>query len=130
MTQWLEPGRTGVAPVELGEIFAGLFGPRAPLRFSAYDGSVAGLADSAVGIRFVRPRAASYLATAPGALGLVRAYLRDDIEIEGVHPGNPYPLMRLFEDDMQIRTPSPAQALRWLRGLGLRTFVPPTPTPP
>ena len=119
MTQWLEPGRTGAAPVELGEIFAGIFGPRAPVRFSAYDGSQAGQADAQVSIRLVRPRAASYLATAPGSLGVVRAYLREDIEVEGVHPGDPYPLMRLFEDDMQIHTPSPAQAWRWLRGLGL-----------
>ena len=65
MTQWLEPGRTGAAPVELGEIFAGIFGPRAPVRFSAYDGSEAGQADAQVSIRLVRPRAASYLATAP-----------------------------------------------------------------
>ena len=125
MTQWLDPGRSGAAPVELGEIFAGLFGARAPVRFTAYDGSAAGHPDSPLGIRFVRPRAASYLATSPGSLGLVRAYLKDDLEIEGVHPGNPYPLMRLFEDDMRIQTPSPQQALRWLRSLGLRTFVPP-----
>jgi len=125
MTQWLEPGRTGAARVELGEIFSGLFGARAPVRFTAYDGSAAGRPDASVGIRFIRPRAASYLATAPGALGLVRAYLKDDLEIEGVHPGNPYPLMRLFEDDMRIQPPSPQQAWRWLRGLGLRTLVPP-----
>ena len=129
MTQWLDPGRAGAAPVELGEIFAGLFGANAPVRFSAYDGSAAGQPDAAVGIRLTRPRAASYLATAPGSLGLVRAYLRGDIEVEGVHPGNPYPLMRVFEDDMQIHTPSPMQALRWLRGLGLRTLVPPTLPP-
>jgi cyclopropane-fatty-acyl-phospholipid synthase len=129
MTQWLEPGRTGAVPVELGEIFAGLFGARAPVRFTAYDGSAAGQADAPVGIRLTRPRAASYLATAPGSLGLVRAYLKDDIEIEGVHPGNPYPLMRLFEDDMRIQAPSPLQAVRWLRGLGLRILVPPTLPP-
>jgi len=125
MTQWLEPGRSGAVPVELGEIFAGLFGADAPVRFTAYDGSAAGHLGAVLGIRLKRPRAASYLATAPGSLGLVRAYLQDDLEIEGVHPGNPYPLMRLFEDDMRIQTPSLLQALRWLRGLGLRTLIPP-----
>jgi cyclopropane-fatty-acyl-phospholipid synthase len=129
MTQWLDPGRAGVAPVELGEIFAGLFGANAPVRFSAYDGSTAGQPEAAVHIRVTRPRAASYLATAPGSLGVVRAYLRGDIEVEGVHPGNPYPLMRLFEDNMQIHAPSPMQAFRWLRGLGLSTLVPPTLPP-
>jgi cyclopropane-fatty-acyl-phospholipid synthase len=57
---------------------------------------------------------------------VARAYLQDDLEFEGVHPGNPYQLIRLM-DDLQIRTPSPAQALRWARGLGLRTLVPPSP---
>lgn len=126
MTPWLDPGRAGAAPVELGEIFAGLFGADAPVRFTAYDGSAAGQPDAQVSIRLARPRAAAYLATAPGSLGVVRAYLRDDIEVEGVHPGNPYPLMRLFEDDMQIHAPTPMQAVRWLRGLGLRTLVPPS----
>ena len=125
MTQWMDPGRARAVPVGLGEIFAGLFGADAPVRFTAYDGSAAGHPDALLGIRLTRPRAASYLATAPGSLGLVRAYLQNDLEIEGVHPGNPYPLMCLFEDDLRIQTPSPLQALRWLRGLGLRTLVPP-----
>jgi cyclopropane-fatty-acyl-phospholipid synthase len=126
MTQWMDPGRSTAVPVQLGEIFAGLFGADAPVRFTAYDGSTAGHLDAPVGIRLTRPRAASYLATAPGSLGLVRAYLQNDLEIEGVHPGNPYPLMRLFED-LRLQAPTPLQALRWLRGLGLRTLVPPPP---
>lgn len=128
MTQWLNPGRAGAVPFQLGEIFAGVFGADAPLSFSAYDGSAAGRRDAPAGIRLTRPRAASYLTTAPGSLGLARAYLQDDLEFEGVHPGNPYPLIRLI-DDLQVRAPSPLQALRWLRGLGLRTLVPPTLPP-
>jgi len=126
MTQWMDPGRASTVPFMLGEIFAGVFGADAPVRFSAYDGSAAGRRDSSVGIRLTRPRAAAYLATAPGSLGVARAYLQEDLEIEGVHPGNPYPLLRLI-DDLQVRAPSPRQALRWLRGLGLRALVPPAP---
>ena len=128
MTQWLNPGRAGGSSLQLGEIFAGVFGADAPLRFSAYDGSSAGRRDAPAGIRLTRPRAASYLATAPSSLGLARAYLQDDLEFEGVHPGNPYLLIRLI-DDLQVRTPSPLQAMRWVRGLGLRTLVPPTLPP-
>ena len=126
MTQWMDPGRARAVPVGLGEIFAGLFGADAPVRFTAYDGSAAGHRDALVGIRLTRPRGASYLATAPGSLGIARAYLQDDLEFEGVHPGNPYALIRSI-DDLQIRTPSPVQALRWLRSLGVRAFLPPTP---
>ena len=126
MTQWMDPGRARAVPVGLGEIFAGLFGADAPVRFTAYDGSAAGHRDALVGIRLTRPRAASYLATAPGSLGIARAYLQDDLEFEGVHPGNPYDLIRSI-DDLQIRTPSPVQALRWLRSLGVRAFLPSTP---
>ena len=36
----------------------------------------------------------SYLITAPGPLGLARAYLQGDLEIDGVHPGDPYELLR------------------------------------
>ena len=126
MTQWMDPGRARAVPVGLGEIFAGLFGADAPVRFTAYDGSAAGHRDALVGIRLTRPRAASYLATAPGSLGIARAYLQDDLEFEGVHPGNPYALIRSI-DDLQIRTPSPVQALRWLRSLGVRAFLPSTP---
>lgn len=126
MTQWMDPGRARAVPVGLGEIFAGLFGADAPVRFTAYDGSAAGHRDALVGIRLTRPRAACYLATAPGSLGIARAYLQDDLEFEGVHPGNPYALIRSI-DDLQIRTPSPVQALRWLRSLGVRAFLSPTP---
>jgi len=126
MTQWLSPGHVRGGVVQLGDIYAGLFGADAPVRFTAYDGSAAGHRDATVGIRLTRPRAASYLATAPGSLGMARAYLQGDLEIEGVHPGNPYPLLRSIED-LQLRAPSPAQALRWLRSLGIRVLVPPTP---
>ena len=45
-------------------------------------------------IRLVNPRGVSYLATAPGSLGLARAYIKGDLEIEGVHPGDPYELLQ------------------------------------
>ncbi len=115
--------------IELGQIFERLFGADAPVRFAAYDGSAAGRPDAAVGIRLTSPRATSYLATAPGSLGLARAYLQGDLEIEGIHPGNPYEVLRIIEDDLQMRRPAPAEALAWLRALGLRSLLPPAPPP-
>ena len=111
--------------VTLGDIFEGIFGADAPVRFSAYDGSTAGRQDAALGLRLTSPRGVSYLATAPGSLGLARAYLKGDLEIEGVHPGDPYELLRLLDDDLQPQRPPMSEALTWARSLGVRTFVPP-----
>ena len=108
----------------LGQIFEQLFGPDTPIRFEGYDGSRAGDADATMTIRMVSPRAVSYLITAPGSLGLARAYLQGDLEIDGVHPGDPYELLRAI-DALTLRRPSPAVALQWLRGLGLSTLKPP-----
>jgi len=105
MTQWLNPGRAGTVPVHLGDIFTGLFGGRCDGALHGVRRQCGGAPDAPVGIRLTRPRAASYLATSPSSLGIARAYLQDDLEIEGVHPGNPYSLIRSI-DDLQIRTPS------------------------
>jgi cyclopropane-fatty-acyl-phospholipid synthase len=117
------PGRTTPA-VTLGQIFDELFGPGAPVRFTAYDGSSAGTPDAPIGIRLTSPRAVSYLLTAPGSLGLARAYLQDDLEIDGVHPGDPYELLKMMED-LHMRRPSPVRVVQWLRALGLDTLKPP-----
>jgi len=115
--------------VTLGEIFTTLFGDDVPLRFEAYDGSTAGSDDAEISLRLATPRAASYLATAPGSLGMARAYIQGDFEVEGVHPGNPYKVLKLIEDQLRPRRPAPGEALRWLQSLGLRTLLPPEPPP-
>ncbi len=118
-------GRSPLTPVTLGDIFAGLFGADAPVRFSAYDGSTAGRPDATLGLRLTNPRAVSYLATAPGSLGMARAYLKGDLDIEGVHPGDPYEMLKVIDDDLQLNRPPMSQAVSWARSLGVRTFVPP-----
>ena len=75
---------------EILEIFAA---GRLPLRFTAYDGSSAGPEDASVGLDLRTPRGTTYLATAPGDLGLARAYISGDLELHGVHPGDPYELL-------------------------------------
>jgi cyclopropane-fatty-acyl-phospholipid synthase len=61
-----------------------------PLRFTAYDGSTAGPADSELGLELVNQRGLAYLLTAPGDLGMARAYVSGDLRLHGVHPGDPY----------------------------------------
>ena len=72
---------------EILEVFAA--GEELPLRFSAYDGSSAGPDDAPLGLELRTPRGATYLLTAPGDLGMARAYISGDLEILGAHPGDP-----------------------------------------
>ena len=67
----------------LAEVFEAVAGPDAPVEFTAYDGSHAGTAGSAVKITVRSPAAVAYLAQAPGALGLTRAYVAGHLDVEG-----------------------------------------------
>ncbi|HQR25556.1 MAG TPA: class I SAM-dependent methyltransferase [Nocardioides sp.] len=98
-----------------------------PVRFTAYDGSSAGPADSTIGVRLTHERGLSYLLTAPGNLGLARAYVSGDLLLEGVHPGDPYDALVPLQDDLKFRRPRPAELVPLLRGLGLSRLRPPAP---
>ncbi|MBO0833778.1 MAG: SAM-dependent methyltransferase, partial [Actinobacteria bacterium] len=67
----------------LAELFERVAGPDAPVRFRAYDGSQAGAADSPITITVKSPVAVSYLAQAPGSLGLARAYVSGHLDVDG-----------------------------------------------
>jgi cyclopropane-fatty-acyl-phospholipid synthase len=68
----------------LAEVFERFTGPDADVRFEAYDGSVAGNPGSpAVTVSVRSPVAVSYLAQAPGALGLARAYVSGHLDVDG-----------------------------------------------
>ena len=54
----------------------------APLRITAYDGSAAGPADAEVRIRIRSSKALSHLVSAPGELGLARAYVSGEMDVE------------------------------------------------
>lgn len=68
----------------LAEVFERVAGPNADVEFVAFDGSKAGNPGSpAVTIRVRNPTAVSYLAQAPGALGLARAYVSGHLDVDG-----------------------------------------------
>lgn len=99
-----------------------------PVRFTAYDGSAAGPPDAELGLHLLAPRGASYLVTAPGDLGLARAYVSGDLDIAGAHPGDPYPLLRAL-DDLRFRMPPPRMLPVIARSLGTELLRPPPPPP-
>jgi len=67
----------------LAEVFEQVAGPDAPVRFRAYDGSSTGAADSPITITVRSPVAVSYLAQAPGSMGLARAYVSGHLDVDG-----------------------------------------------
>jgi cyclopropane-fatty-acyl-phospholipid synthase len=97
-----------------------------PIRFEAYDGSTLGPPDSPVTLRLKNERGLRFLTTAPGDLGLVRAYVSGDIDIEGVHPGDPYDALRIA-GRWRFRRPSPTEMAALLKELGLKRLIPPEP---
>src|SRR3984957_8841795 len=67
----------------LAQVFEAIVGPDAPVEFQAYDGSTAGVPGSPIKITVRSPVAVSYLAQAPGALGLARAYVSAHLDVDG-----------------------------------------------
>jgi cyclopropane-fatty-acyl-phospholipid synthase len=67
----------------LAEVFESFAGPEAPVEFVAYDGSHAGPPGAPIKITVRSPAAVAYLAQAPGGLGLARAYVSGQLDVEG-----------------------------------------------
>jgi cyclopropane-fatty-acyl-phospholipid synthase len=115
--------------LSIGDAVASLLRDGMPLRLTAYDGSSAGPEDAEIGLELLNQRGLAYLLTAPGDLGFARAYVAGDLVLHGCHPGDPYEAMVLLKDHTRFRTPSPAEVLTIVRGLGLSNLKPPPPPP-
>jgi cyclopropane-fatty-acyl-phospholipid synthase len=111
---------------EILEIFAA---GQLPLKFTAYDGSTAGPEDAPLGLDLKTPRGTTYLATAPGDLGLARAYVSGDLEMRGVHPADPYPLLCALADKMDFRRPPARVLANIVRSIGIEHLKPIAPPP-
>lgn len=113
--------------MNLAQLLQTSLAAREPLRFTAYDGSAVG-PEGAIGLDLVDPRGTTYLVTAPGELGLVRAYVSGHLEFHGVHPGDPYPLLCALNDRVAVGRPSPRLIADVVRTVGvqhLRPIAPP-----
>src|SRR5690349_11830505 len=69
--------------MRLAEVFERAIGSDAPIEFTAYDNSTAGVPNAQVRVDVRSPLALSYLASAPGELGLARAYVSGHLDIVG-----------------------------------------------
>ena len=113
--------------LSLAQILEVLVAGQVPLRFTAYDGSATGPED-ALGFDLLTPRGTTYLATAPGELGLARAYVSGDLQPHGVHPGDPYELLKAL-NAVNVTTPSARVLTDIVRSIGIRRLVPIAPPP-
>ncbi len=110
----------------LAEVFESFVGPDAPLEFTAYDGSRAGDPGSQVKMTVRSPVAVAYLAQAPGALGLARAYVSGHLDVDG----DMYEALARMTKAQNISM-TVAEKLRLLQALGgpklLLNRLPPPP---
>jgi cyclopropane-fatty-acyl-phospholipid synthase len=131
MTQTTDRPTAGKTPgrLNIAQMFELLLANPAPVRFTAYDGSAYGPEDAAFGLDLKNERGLAYLVTAPGDLGLARAYVSGDLDVRGVHPGDPYEGMLTLLRSMRFRRPSAAEAVALMRSVGVTKLVPPAPPP-
>ena len=98
--------------MQVAEIVGGILGPDVPVRVIGYDGSKVGPDTAETALRILSPRALARLATAPGSLGLARAYVTGELEVEG----DLYALLEAIADVALYALPR-AQQLRAARRL-------------
>jgi len=112
----------GVAPI--ADVLARVVGVGTPIAFRAYDGSAAGSAHPIVTVHIRDARALNYVATAPGELGLARAYVAGYLDVDG----DIYATLELLARD-SVGGLTWAERLSVLRQLGPRVLRPIAPPP-
>ncbi|NHC12430.1 class I SAM-dependent methyltransferase [Motilibacter deserti] len=106
--------------MKIAEAFEAVVGPSAPVAWKAYDGSSAGPAEAAVTVHLRSPQAVSYVVTSPGELGLGRAYVSGELEVEG----DVYTALASLSQ-ASIDRISWQQRIEVLRSIGLQALKPP-----
>ena len=110
----------------LADVFEKIAGPDAPVEFRAYDGSTSGTPGADVRITIRSPVATSYLAQAPGSLGLARAYVSGHVDVDG----DMYTALRRMTQIQQTQLDL-GERLRLLAELGgPKLLFPRVPPPP
>jgi cyclopropane-fatty-acyl-phospholipid synthase len=110
--------------IGLEEIFTTLVDDDVPVSFRGYDGSATGPRDPIATVEVRSPEAVRFIATAPGQLGLARAYVTGAVEVHG----SLHAALRALHEHRR-RDITPGKLLRLLRGFDPRVLCrPPVPT--
>jgi cyclopropane-fatty-acyl-phospholipid synthase len=89
-----------------------------PIRIDAYDGSSVGPSDATESIELRSPKALTYLISAPGSLGLARAYVSGELELHG----DAYTLLSKLVGATRIGVLGWRERLAALRGIDPRAL--------
>ena len=112
------------APV--AQLLGAFFGGEPTFRLTAYDGSAIGPADASIGWHIASEEGLRHLVTAPGDMGVARAYLTDQLQFRGFHPGDPYEGFKALKAH-DLRRPPAREIPSLLRQLGWSRLHPPAP---
>lgn len=110
--------------MKLETFIRGLLGDDLPIRIRAFEGTDIGPTNAATTVLVRSPDALVRMVTAPGELGLARAYVAGDIDVEG----DIYGLLELHDRVPDVKF-SAAQVVDLLRLVGVRNLrrLPPPP---
>ncbi|HIW91798.1 MAG TPA: cyclopropane-fatty-acyl-phospholipid synthase family protein [Candidatus Corynebacterium avicola] len=115
-------------PLTVGEIVDKVVAAPAPFRVTAFDGSTSGPQDAELTLEIVSPNALAHIVTAPGDLGLARAYITGSLRVTGDHPGHPYlifdHLQHLYDQMQRPTAGDMVTIVRSLKSLGAFHFQP------
>jgi cyclopropane-fatty-acyl-phospholipid synthase len=115
--------------MRLEEIFRTFVDDKVPVSFRAYDGSATAAADAIATVEVRTPEAVRFILSAPGQLGLARAYIGGTLEVHGDLHAALHALHAHRRRDV-----GPGELLKLLRGLDVRLLrrprVPTEEAPP
>jgi cyclopropane-fatty-acyl-phospholipid synthase len=120
-------GRSGASPPRpfgLAAAIEKVLGGSSPIAIECYDGSRIGPADAPCALILRSPKALQYAVTAPGELGIARAYVSGELDVRG----DIFEALALRENLPEVRL-KPAEWIELARLLGVKTLRPLPPPP-
>ncbi|QYH19121.1 class I SAM-dependent methyltransferase [Corynebacterium aquatimens] len=109
-------------PMTVADIVDTLFPSNNPFRWVAFDGTATGPEDAEHTVRVTSPEGLSYIVTAPGDVGLARAWVTGGLVVEGEHLAYPYGvfdnLRTLYDSFQKPDAGALVRIMRSLRSMG------------
>ncbi len=116
-------------PMTVADIVRTVMTPPLPVRIRAFDGSVVGHGDVDLELEITSVEGLAYIVTAPGDLGMARAYLTGGLVPHGVHEAHPYAMFDALKK-VGFRKPTVKETSRIVKSLRAMGAIKFQPAPP